>query len=117
MSKVIIVYSDGSYKEVDSKDSRTYEQDLDWLVTCIPNSLSVGEILQHIYDSEIHLKIDWMWDGGFDYSIGSTCDNYIQGNTTSTGETNIEKGVEVMAKDIAKQYPKSTFAKWWSSKK
>ena len=30
----------------------------------------VGEILQAIYDSEIHLKIEWMWDGGFNYNFG-----------------------------------------------
>jgi len=30
----------------------------------------VGELLQAIYDTETHLKIEWMWDGGFNFAYG-----------------------------------------------
>ena len=30
----------------------------------------VGSLLQAIYDSEKHLTLEWMWDGGFEYSFG-----------------------------------------------
>jgi hypothetical protein len=29
----------------------------------------VGELLQAIYDTETNFKIDWSWDGGFDFSF------------------------------------------------
>ncbi len=29
----------------------------------------IGKILKEIYDSETHLKIEWMWDGGIEVSI------------------------------------------------
>lgn len=30
----------------------------------------VGELLQAIYDCEAHLKIEWLWDGGFEFAFG-----------------------------------------------
>ena len=30
----------------------------------------VGELLQAIYDTETHFKLEWMWDGGFDFAFG-----------------------------------------------
>jgi hypothetical protein len=32
---------------------------------------SLEKELQRIYDSEIHLEIGWLWDGGIDITIGS----------------------------------------------
>jgi hypothetical protein len=32
---------------------------------------SLEEELQKIYDSEIHVDIGWLWDGGIDVSIGN----------------------------------------------
>jgi len=32
---------------------------------------NTGEILQKTYDSEINIRIDWMWDGGLNYSISN----------------------------------------------
>ena len=34
-------------------------------------SKHIGEILQQIYDSEIHLRIGWLWDGGVDFIEGA----------------------------------------------
>ena len=30
----------------------------------------VGKLLQAIYDTETHLKIEWLWDGGFEFAYG-----------------------------------------------
>lgn len=30
----------------------------------------VGLLLQAIYDSETHLVLEWMWDGGFEFRFG-----------------------------------------------
>jgi uncharacterized phage protein (TIGR01671 family) len=77
------------------------------------------EILQHLYDSEIHLRIGWMWDGGVDYSFGTTSNDlwdskYNKAKIHYTGKTNIADAVREIADHAAKAYPKSTFAKWYA---
>lgn len=73
----------------------------------------VGEVLQRIYDSELHLSIGWMWDGGIDYRIG--CDlHYLKGDVVSTDNPSVSEAVQIMANDISEKYPDSVFAKWWS---
>lgn len=82
---------------------------------------NTGEILQKIYDSEIHLRIGWLWDGGVDYSIGSTSNDiwnpkFNKANIKYTNESNMIKALNIIVKDIIKQYPKSTFVKWFIGK-
>ena len=82
---------------------------------------NVGEILQRIYDSELHLRIGWMWDGGLDYCIGSTSNDLRDSNWNKceivcTGNTNIQEAIINLAKKIANDYPESEFAKWFTSK-
>jgi hypothetical protein len=36
----------------------------------IIKAAQVGELLQAIYDTETHLRIYWMWDGGFNFEYG-----------------------------------------------
>ena len=72
-----------------------------------------GLILQKIYDSEIHLSIGWMWDGGVDYSVGKDLLYLHDGKVGSTGKTNLNEAVQQIAAEIAGEYPESTFAKWW----
>ena len=77
-----------------------------------------GEILQRIYDSEINIRIGWMWDGGLDYSIGSTSNDIWDSNFNvskifRTDNTNIKDAIFKMAGEIARDYPKSQFAKWF----
>jgi hypothetical protein len=78
----------------------------------------VGEILQKIYDSEVHLRIGWLWDGGVDYIIGSRSFDIWNGDDENddiraTGETDIDKAIIIIANDVAAHYPQSEFAKWW----
>lgn len=75
------------------------------------------EILQKIYDSEIHIRIGWMWDGGMDYSIGSDSNDiwdgqYNKKNIVYTGNTDINDAIRKMATEIAIEYPHSKFAEW-----
>jgi hypothetical protein len=78
---------------------------------------TIGEILQHIYDSEIHLRMGWLWDGGFEFSYGVSAMSLWAGNTSPilrTEERDIEKAIYEMADIVAQNYEGSTFAKWWS---
>jgi hypothetical protein len=74
---------------------------------------TVGEILQHIYDSEIHFSIGWMWDGGVDYMIAKDLSYLHDGKVESTGLDNVEMAIHKIAEEVAVAYPESTFAKWW----
>ena len=79
---------------------------------------TTGEILQQIYDSEIHLRLGWLWDGGLDYSIGSSSNDIWGSNKNpivSTLNTNLEDAIVEMAQEIAKTYPDSAFAKWFNA--
>jgi hypothetical protein len=75
----------------------------------------IGYILQKIYDSEIHLSIGWMWDGGVDYKIGADL-SYIEGKVESTEKDNITEAIAIIADHVAKEYPNSEFTKWWKSR-
>jgi len=79
----------------------------------------MATILQKIYDSEIHIRFGWLWDGGFDYAIGSYSNDlwdpkFNRIPLVHTGETDITVAIKAMADDIAKEYPNSTFAEWWN---
>lgn len=74
---------------------------------------TVGEVLQKIYDAEIHIAFGWMWDGGVDYTIGKDLSYLHDGKVDSTEITNIEEAIQQIADEVAKEYPDSTFAKWW----
>jgi hypothetical protein len=81
---------------------------------------TTGFVLQKIYDSEIHLRFGWLWDGGFDYSIGSSSNDiwdpkHNKHEVNHTGETDLSKAVVIMADHVAREYPKSEFAKWWDT--
>jgi len=79
---------------------------------------NTGEILQRLYDSEINVRIGWLWDGGVEYSIGSTSNDiwdsdFNKAEIVRTGEINLADGVNKMAAAAAAKYPKSSFAEWW----
>jgi len=79
----------------------------------------VGEILQRIYDSEIHFKMGWLWDGGVDYAIGSKTSDVWDDSAAEiifTCEDKIVEALEEACLDIIKEYPDSTFTKWFNSK-
>lgn len=76
----------------------------------------IGEILQRVYDSEIHLRIGWLWDGGVDFGLGSISfdvwDDVNRQNIESTGKDKIEDAMVEIVEDIIERYPNSTFTKW-----
>lgn len=78
----------------------------------------IGKVLQKIYDSEIHLRIGWLWDGGFSYSIGTTSNDLWRANEAKvwhTLETDIEKAMDMICEHIVEEYPKSAFTKWYKN--
>jgi hypothetical protein len=44
--------------------------------------------LQRIYDSEINVRISWLWDGGIDVRLGDEMNGYLaEENVASTGDS------------------------------
>lgn len=76
---------------------------------------NIGEILQHIYDSEIHLKLGWLWDAGVDYSFEPFWNDEHTKKEQHTGEGDLIKAFNWIVKDILEQYPNSSFSKWWKN--
>jgi len=74
----------------------------------------IGEILQQIYDSELHFRLEWMWDAGIAYAEGSSMfdEQYIRNGNT----TNIVEAFEEITEHLCKEYPDSEFTKWFKSK-
>ena len=63
--------------------------------------------LQRIYDSEINVKISWIWDGGIDVWIGDDINGYVaQENVSSFAEV-----IPWLQEAIAHFYPQSSYAK------
>ena len=78
----------------------------------------IGEILQRIYDSEIHIRIGWFWDGGVDFLEGAESfdiwENLDESIMRCTGEENMCKAFEIICKHLCVVYPKSSFTKWFT---
>ena len=63
--------------------------------------------LQRIYDSEINVRISWLWDGGIDVRLGDEMNGYLaEENVSSAGDI-----VPWLQESIAHFYPHSTYAK------
>lgn len=77
----------------------------------------IGEIMQQIYDSEIHLKIGWFWDGGVDFLEGANSFDIWEGLNASlirgTETDNMEIAFEKICNHLIAIYPNSTFTKWF----
>jgi hypothetical protein len=67
----------------------------------------VGEVLQHIYTSELNIKITLFSEGGYFY-IGA------EEKKSPLAGTTIEEAVTHLAFRLAKEFPGSTFASWWT---
>jgi DNA-directed RNA polymerase subunit RPC12/RpoP len=49
--------------------------------------VNLGDELQRIYDSEINIRISWVWDGGIDVWIGDDLNGYVaQGTLASVND-------------------------------
>jgi hypothetical protein len=57
--------------------------------------------LQKMYDSEVHVDIGWLWDGGIDVSIGNDA---VTGNVRTVAEV-----LPWLQNAIAKHFPESKY--------
>jgi hypothetical protein len=68
----------------------------------------VGDVLQHIYTSDLNIKITLFSEGGYFYIGNEERKSPLQGTT-------IEEAVTHLAFRLAKEFPGSTFATWWGA--
>ena len=68
----------------------------------------VGEVLQHIYNSDLDISISLISRGGYFYSTAADKRVPLQGTT-------VEEAVTHLAFRLSKEFPGSTFATWWLS--
>jgi len=66
----------------------------------------VGDVLQHIYSSELNVRINLFSEGGYFY-FG------YQDKKIPLPGTTIEEAVTHLAFRLAKEFPGSGFASWW----
>jgi len=64
-------------------------------------------LLKSLYESEINILIDWMWDSGIQVKIGDRMNGYKSVKLFDSFDE-IESWIE---KEAKKHYPDSTFAK------
>ncbi len=68
--------------------------------------MDLGAELQKIYDSEIDIRISWLWDGGIDVWLGNDLGGYV-------AQENVGSASDILAwlqEAIAHFYPDSTYA-------
>ena len=77
----------------------------------------IGEILQRIYNSEIHFRLGWLWDGGVSFLEGSRSPDPWEGLEhvlmRHTEETEMEDAFDEICEHLVAVYAKSDFAKWF----
>ena len=62
--------------------------------------------LQRIYNSEINVRISWLWDGGIDVRLGDEMNGYLAEENVS----NVDEILPWLQEAIAHFYPDSTYA-------
>ena len=62
--------------------------------------------LQRIYDSEINIRIGWMWDGGIEIRLGDEMNGFKAEETVPSAE----EILPWLQEAIAHFYPESTYA-------
>ncbi|WP_143165141.1 hypothetical protein [Chryseolinea serpens] len=67
----------------------------------------MGEVLQHIYNSELKIKMTLFCEGGYFYIADEERKTPLQGTT-------IEEAVTHLAFRLSKEFPASDFAAWWA---
>jgi len=72
---------------------------------------TMGAMLEHelelIYDSEINVRISWLWDGGIDVRLGDEMNGYLAEENVSS----MDAIVPWLQEAIAHFYPASLYAK------
>jgi hypothetical protein len=77
------------------------------LPQCEYQSMDLAAELQRIYDSEINVRIDWMWDGGINVQLGDAMGGFEALETVNT----VAEIVPWLQEAIAHFYPKSSYAR------
>src|SRR4051794_25557426 len=68
--------------------------------------MDLAEELQKIYDSELNIRIGWLWDGGIEVRLGDEMNGFLAGETVpSTAEI-----IPWLQAAIARFYPESPYA-------
>jgi hypothetical protein len=50
------------------------------------SALDLAAELQKIYDSEINVRISWLWDCGIDVWLGDEVNGYVEEETVAASE-------------------------------
>lgn len=66
----------------------------------------VGEVLQHMYSSELNITLTLFSEQGYFYIANADKRLPLRGTT-------IEEAVTHLAFRLAKEFPESKFAQWW----
>ena len=66
----------------------------------------VGDVLQHIYESDLDISISLISKGGYFYGTAGDKRVPLQGTT-------VEEAVTHLAFRLAQDHPNSDFANWW----
>lgn len=81
--------------------------DSDSMIHRIIDRSYVGEVLQHIYSSDLQIEITLLAQGGYFYMIDKNEKRMpLQGTT-------IEEAVTYLAYKISLDHPQSNFSFWW----
>lgn len=72
--------------------------------------MTLEKVLQALYDSEINVKIEWLWDGGFDVEILGSGDGVNGMGITFPRADLIAEFLIASAKTM---FPESKFAEEW----
>jgi hypothetical protein len=70
------------------------------------DSLDLAVELQKIYDSEINVRISWLWDGGIEVHLGDEMNGYVAEETVPDAS----ELAPWLQEAIAHFYPTSTYA-------
>jgi hypothetical protein len=68
--------------------------------------VNLAEELQKIYDSEINVRISWLWDGGIDVWLGDDMNGYVAEDKVAS----VAEIIPWLQEAIAHFYPSSTYA-------
>lgn len=72
--------------------------------------ITLEELLQRLYDSEINISISWFWDAGIDVCIG-TKDFAGERWKRTANFDKVSDAVDWLIKTARELYPNSNFAK------
>jgi len=73
---------------------------------CSYGFLDLAAELQKIYDSEINIRISWLWDGGIEVWLGDEMNGFLAQETAKSAA----EIASWLQEAIAHFYPESTYA-------